>query len=142
MKRIFLVVLLVVLAVGAMTIFNNYGTRRSIESVERGGVAEAVRDERGSVGPATSGSSERSVGENQSLFLTFFFSWGTTMAYYAIGVVIAVLIHRDARQRERLAMNIAPVWWGAIAVFDPAVGLLAYWVIHYSSISPAAAAPD
>jgi hypothetical protein len=142
MKRILLIMFLVFLGFAGMTVFNNYGSRLKVDAAEGGKFTEAASDERSEAPRANADSSSRANQEKHSVFLTMFFSWGTNLAYYAIGIVFAVLIHRDARRRTTLVMNIGPVWWALIAVFDPALGVLAYWVIHYSKISPHATEHD
>ncbi len=55
--------------------------------------------------------------------------------YYVTGFVFARFVYVDAKGREWLAFRIKPLWWGAVCVFDPAVGALLYWVLHYSRLA-------
>lgn len=81
------------------------------------------------------------------------FSWlsmiwplGWYFVYYAFGLLIGRYIHRDARHRDWVFLGVRPVWWAAVAVFEPAMGLLVYWAAHYSkfaqSYQEATAAPS
>ena len=56
-------------------------------------------------------------------------------AYYVIGFVFARFVYVDAKRREWLAFRVRPLWWGALCVFDPAIGALVYWVLHYSRLA-------
>lgn len=70
---------------------------------------------------------------------------GWWIVYYAFGLLIGRYIYRDARAREWMFLGIRPLWWGALALFEPAFGLLVYWALHYSrfaqSYHEATAAP-
>jgi hypothetical protein len=55
--------------------------------------------------------------------------------YYSIGVVFARFVYVDAKAREWRAFRIKPFWWGALCVFDAAIGALVYWVLHYSRLA-------
>ena len=76
---------------------------------------------------------------------------GWWVVYYGFGLLIGRYIYRDARGREWTFLGIRPVWWGALALFEPAFGLLVYWALHYSKFAqsyheatapPAASAPN
>ena len=54
--------------------------------------------------------------------------------YYAIGIAFGLFVYRDAKRREWLAFRVRPFWWGAVCLFDPAIGALVYWVLHYSRL--------
>ena len=67
-----------------------------------------------------------------------FLSWlpySFTFAYYGIGLIVGLFIFRDASQREWLAFKIKPFWWAAIVFIEPPLGILCYWIIHYSSFA-------
>jgi len=66
--------------------------------------------------------------------LSLYMLW--LVAYYGIGLIIARWVFIDARARSWLAFRIRPVWWAVICVIDPALGILAYWLIHYSRLVP------
>jgi hypothetical protein len=57
------------------------------------------------------------------------------VAYYSIGFIFARFVYLDAKRREWLAFRVRPLWWGALCIFDPAVGALVYWVLHYSRLA-------
>lgn len=63
-------------------------------------------------------------------------------AYYGFGLLIARFVYADARARAWLVMRIRPVWWAAICVVDPALGLLCYWLVHYSRSAPRYSDPN
>ena len=60
---------------------------------------------------------------------------GWWVVYYAFGLLIGRYIYRDARSREWTFLGVRPVWWGAMALFEPAFGILAYWAVHYSKLA-------
>jgi hypothetical protein len=86
------------------------------------------------------------------------FPWGSVVwpfgwwvVYYAFGLLIGRYIYRDASARQWIFLGIRPVWWGGLALFEPAFGLLVYWALHYSKFSqsyheatamPAASVPN
>ena len=73
--------------------------------------------------------------EERSVMLQFFVSWGWWLAYYVVGAFVGVIVYRDAKRRTRLAMNIRPIWWFLITVFDAPLGLLVYWILNYSNLA-------
>jgi hypothetical protein len=69
-----------------------------------------------------------------SFFLMAIFKWGWWIAYYGLGLIIGTFIYRDAKAQRQRALNINPIWWCLLAVFDALLGLLVYWVLHHSSL--------
>ena len=61
----------------------------------------------------------------------YFLWWG---AYRLTGLVFARFVYMDARKREWLAFRIGPFWWAAVCVFEPVLGALVYWILHYSRL--------
>ena len=57
-------------------------------------------------------------------------AWGYYVAYYAVIFALASMIFRDARGRGSLALNLGPIWWALLVCIDPALGVLAYWVMN------------
>ena len=57
------------------------------------------------------------------------------LTYYLVGLVFSVFVYRDAQQREWRTFRIPAIWWGAACLFQPAMGAIAYWVMHYSRLS-------
>jgi hypothetical protein len=57
------------------------------------------------------------------------------LTYYLVGLVFSVFVYRDAKQREWRTFRIPALWWGAACLFQPAMGAIAYWVMHYSRLS-------
>lgn len=55
-------------------------------------------------------------------------------AYYLTGLVFARFVYVDARKREWLAFRIGPLWWAAACAFEPVLGALVYWTLHYSRL--------
>jgi len=66
---------------------------------------------------------------------SFLWPLGWWVAYYGFGLLIASYIYRDATKRSWVFLRIRPIWWGLLALFDPALGLIAYWATHYSRLS-------
>lgn len=60
---------------------------------------------------------------------------GWWIVYYAFGLLIGRYIYRDARAREWIFLGVRPIWWGVLALFEPAFGLLVYWAVHYSKFA-------
>ncbi|HED33747.1 MAG TPA: hypothetical protein ENJ08_05945 [Gammaproteobacteria bacterium] len=81
---------------------------------------------------ATSPSTEKK--DEPSLITSLIISWWWYISYYGFASVFGVFIYRDAKNNNNLALNIKPFWWGVITVLEPPVGLLAYWLIHYSKL--------
>lgn len=71
-----------------------------------------------------------------------FLSWVFNILYQIVGIIIGVYIYKNAKRRQKLWGNLHPLIWAAIAIVDPALGLLAYWLIHYSKFSKASVDDD
>jgi hypothetical protein len=99
----------------------------------------AVRDSGTAVEPG-----ERRVvsDEKSSLLVSVLLSWSWWILYHSIGVLIGLIIYRDAQAKKQLAMNIRPIWWFLIAAIDAAIGLLVYWVMNYSTLAPKSAGEE
>lgn len=74
--------------------------------------------------------------EKSSLLMSVLLSWSWWVLYHSIGVLLGLIIYRDAKAKKQLAMNIRPIWWFLIAAIDAAIGLLVYWVMNYSTLAP------
>lgn len=59
-------------------------------------------------------------------------SW---IVYYGFGVIVGSFVYRDCGKREWLFLGIRPLWWAGLVVFNPALGVLAYWAVHYSRLA-------
>jgi hypothetical protein len=96
----------------------------------------ATCEERVTAAARTQSSPDASPGIpiRSSMPLSLYMLW--LVAYYGIGLIIARWVFIDARARSWLAFRIRPVWWAVICVIDPALGILAYWLIHYSRLVP------
>ncbi len=73
--------------------------------------------------------------ENPSGWSSFFWPWIWWIFYYGFGLLIGFYIFRDAKSREWVFLRIRPILWLILAVFNPAITLLIYWAMHYSSFS-------
>jgi hypothetical protein len=60
---------------------------------------------------------------------------GWWVVYYGFGLLIGRYIYRDAKARDWIFLGIRPAWWGLLALFEPAFGLLVYWAVHYSKFA-------
>jgi hypothetical protein len=60
---------------------------------------------------------------------------GWWVAYYGFGLVLGRYIYRDASSREWIFLGVRPLLWGALALIEPAFGLLVYWAVHYSKFA-------
>lgn len=68
-------------------------------------------------------------------WFSMIWSYGWWIVYYAFGLLIGRYIYRDAKTREWLLLGIRPVWWGVAPIFEPVLGLLLYWAVHYSKFA-------
>jgi hypothetical protein len=68
-------------------------------------------------------------------WLSMVWPLGWWIVYYGFGLLIGRYIYRDAKTREWIFLGVRPVWWGALALFEPAFGLLVYWALHYSKFA-------
>jgi hypothetical protein len=81
------------------------------------------------------------AGSQEAPAQAFGASWfsGITMVwyllYYAVGLVFGIFVYKDAQRREWRTFHIPPFGWGAACLFEPALGSLAYWVLHYSRLA-------
>jgi hypothetical protein len=82
---------------------------------------------------------------------SWFWPVGWWVIYYGFGLLIGRYIYRDAKRREWVFLGVRPILWAALALVDPAFGLLVYWATHYSKFaqsyhdateSPSSAASD
>lgn len=81
------------------------------------------------------GDSQKSNSRTTVPWYSMFWPFGWWVIYYAVGLLIGRYIHRDAKRRDWIFLGIRPVWWSALALFDPAIGLLVYWATHYSKLA-------
>lgn len=58
-----------------------------------------------------------------------------------IGAIAGYMIYIDAKDRENLAFNFHPIWWGAAVFASPLLGVAAYWLLHHSQFSNTASNP-
>lgn len=70
-----------------------------------------------------------------SPWLSMIWPFGWWVVYYGFGLLIGRYIYRDARSREWTFLAVRPLWWGALAFFEPPFGLLVYWAVHYSKFA-------
>jgi hypothetical protein len=70
-----------------------------------------------------------------SSWYSFIWPLGWWVAYYGFGLIIGSFVLRDAKNRIWLFLGIRPIWWLFLVLFDPALGLLAYWATQYSKLA-------
>ena len=75
-----------------------------------------------------------------SLLSQLFFSWAPMSLYWLIwfivpGLVAAYYVYQDGIRRMPLALNVKPKWWALFCFVSGAWGLLAYWLMHHSSLA-------
>lgn len=68
-------------------------------------------------------------------FFSIFWPWAWWGLYYGLGFLIGLYIFKDSKSREWVFLGIRPIYWLILAVFDPAIGIIAYWLLHYSRFS-------
>ena len=63
-------------------------------------------------------------------------TWGVFLLilYFAFAAYAAVAVYRDATERDDLFLRLHPLWWAAMTVIGSITGVVAYWVLHYSSL--------
>lgn len=85
---------------------------------------------------ATTHASEHSIKDVSAVRDTIATLWPITwVVYYGFGLLIACYIYRDASHREWAFLGIRPLWWAFLTVISPAMGLLVYWLMHYSRLA-------
>lgn len=65
-------------------------------------------------------------------FLSILWPWAWWILYYGFGFLIGLYLFKDSKSREWVFLGIRPILWLVLAVFDPAVAIIAYWLMHYS----------
>lgn len=73
--------------------------------------------------------------EGPSLISQLLIAWWWYILYYSLSAIFGVFVYRDARSKESLALNIGPGWWGVLVTLQPPLGILTYWLMHYSSLT-------
>lgn len=71
---------------------------------------------------------------------TLYLSWGPTILwgfvwYFIPAVASAYFAFKDASKQRALALNIPPLVWVLLCIPSGVLGLLAYWLMHYSSLA-------
>jgi hypothetical protein len=77
---------------------------------------------------------ERST-RNTPYWVSWIWPVGWWLVYYGFGLIIGGYVYRDAKKREWVFLGIPPIWWMVLILFDPALGILAYWAAHYSKLA-------
>lgn len=58
------------------------------------------------------------------------------LAWFTLSLVAAVFVYKDANKLPTLFLNSKPTWWAAATLLlGPVWVILAYWLIHHSTIS-------
>jgi hypothetical protein len=65
-------------------------------------------------------------------FFSIFWPWAWWALYYGFGLLIGLYLFRDCKSREWVFLGIRPIIWLLLAVFNPGLTLIAYWLMHYS----------
>jgi hypothetical protein len=72
---------------------------------------------------------------SRDIFVMVRLLWPIGFALYCVlGLIIARYIYRDAANRDWAFLGIRPIWWAALSVLNPAMGILVYWATHYSRL--------
>ena len=76
----------------------------------------------------------------QTSLSQMFFSWVPMILYWLIwfiapGLVAAYYVNQDGIKRMPLALNVKPKWWVLFCFVSGVWGLLAYWLMHHSSLA-------
>lgn len=71
---------------------------------------------------------------------TLYFSWAPTIWwgfvwYFIPAIASAYFAFKDASRQKALALNIPPVVWALVCIPTGVLGLLAYWLMHHSSLA-------
>lgn len=70
----------------------------------------------------------------QSIGIYTMMGWSLYIGYYLAGIVLGIFVYRDAKKQDNLAMGITPIWWAVMTALEAPLGVLAYWIIHHSSL--------
>jgi hypothetical protein len=65
-------------------------------------------------------------------WFSLFWPWAWWAFYYGFGLLIGLYLFRDSKSREWVFLGIRPILWLLLAVFNPGITLIAYWLMHYS----------
>lgn len=74
------------------------------------------------------------------MFLQLFTAWAPYTIYWIIwfilpGIVAAYYVYQDGIKRMPLALDIHPKWWALFCFVSGAWAILAYWLMHLSSLA-------
>ena len=53
---------------------------------------------------------------------------------FIVGIIVSIIVLRDAQKSTFRCLNIPPFVWAILAFVQPAMGLLAYWIMNKSSL--------
>lgn len=78
--------------------------------------------------------------ESDNLISQLFISWAPMSLYWLVWFIIpgfaaAYYVYQDGVKRLPLAMKIHPGWWALFCFISGAWGLLAYWLMHHSTLA-------
>ena len=78
---------------------------------------------------------------------TLYLSWAPTIIwgfvwYFIPAAVSAFFVFKDASKRKVLALDIPPYAWALLCIPSGIFGLLAYWLMHLSSLAKTKPADD
>jgi H+/Cl- antiporter ClcA len=54
---------------------------------------------------------------------------------FVVAVVLAVLVYRDAANRRRDVLGIAPLLWFLVVLFTSFLGVVGYWLMTHSTLA-------
>ena len=77
--------------------------------------------------------------ESNALVATTLFTWGPLIVYWIVwlmmGVASAYYVYQDGIKIMPLKLKVHPGWWALFCLVFSVWGLLAYWVMHHSSLA-------
>ena len=75
--------------------------------------------------------------EVESMNLSFtFVVYLYYIAWVILGIIGSVWVYQDAKKLPELFLNSKPIWWAIATILLGSVWvILAYWLIHHSTIS-------
>ncbi len=61
--------------------------------------------------------------------------WILVLINLAVAIVGAIFVYRDAENKPDLFLDLHAVWWAGSVLITSIVGILFYWLLHYSALA-------
>ena len=75
------------------------------------------------------------IHESLGVSISMIWPWIWWGLYYILGFIIGLYLFKDSRSRDWVFLGIRPIIWLTLAIFQPVIAIIAYWLLHYSRFS-------